>query len=92
MLLEGLCELYVEMIWLASGAIVSFVCRRGCRSQRQAIEDAFEGISDKPWTSTKMPAMVWVCLETVGEEVVWVPWRGFVVAAMVGGLMPSCYI
>jgi hypothetical protein len=58
----------VEMAWLAMGAIVSLVWRRGLRSHRQAIEDAEAGTSESPWMVTRMPAIVMVWEETGGEE------------------------
>ena len=72
------------MTWPAMGAIVSFFCNRGCKSHKHATEEAEEGSSERPWTVTRMPAIVKVCADTEGSAVVCVPWRGFVVAAMEG--------
>lgn len=44
---------------------------------------ADEGISDRPWTVTRIPAMVKVWEDTVGEALVCVPSRGLFVAAIV---------
>ena len=63
--------------------MVSFVWRRGFSSQRQAIFVAVGGISARPWTVTRMPAMVKVEAETGGEGAE-VPERGLFVAAMAG--------
>ena len=72
------------MTRLAIGAMVSFVCKRGLRSHRQATDDGEAGSSSRPWTSTRMPAIMMVLEETGRSDEFCVPWRGFVVAAMVG--------
>jgi hypothetical protein len=64
--------------------MVSLVWRRGFSSQRHAIEDAEAGTSERPWMVTRMPPMVMVCEEMGGVEA-FVPWRGFVVAAILLG-------
>lgn len=65
--------------------MVSFVWRRGFSSQRQAMDVAVGGSSARPWTVTRMPAMVKVCVETGGEGGE-VPERGLFVAAMAGNV------
>lgn len=73
--------------------MVSLVCRRGFKSHRQETDEQLEGSSARPWTVTRMPAMVKVWAETAGEvgEVGEVPSRGLFVAAMVAfGGIASC--
>ena len=83
-LLAWMREFQAEMIRLAIGAIDSRVCKRGCRSHSEAISVAEEGMSERPWMVTRMPAMVKVWEEMAKSGGAFVVWRGLVVAAMVG--------
>lgn len=77
-------------ICAAIGAMVSFVCRRGFKSHSAAIDVAEEGTSDKPWTSTRIPAMVKVWREMGGGGEAWELSRGLFVAAMVCCVLRAC--
>src|ERR1700761_5343549 len=51
------CAFQSRMMCAANGVMDSCVWRRGCRSQRQAIEGAFVGRSARPWRVGGMTAM-----------------------------------
>jgi hypothetical protein len=69
-----------RITWVAIGAMVAWVCRRGCSSQRHATEVVEEGSSERPWMVTRMPAMVMVWEETAVVEALSM---GFLEASMV---------
>lgn len=81
--LEDVRAFQARIAEAAMGDIVSLVWRRGWRSHRQAIEGIEGGSSERPWTVTRMPAMVNVCVEMVGWLAGCVPWSGLFVAAIV---------
>ena len=69
-----------RITWVAIGAMVAWVWRRGCSSQRHATEVVDAGSSERPWRVTRIPAMVMVWEDTAVAEALSM---GFLEASMV---------